>query len=105
MDGEPIHVFNNFYLNNAGYGVGCYQRSGCMIEGHYFENVAVHITINGPTEPGRAVERQNVYVRSGSPIVGGAVIEPYTFYNYVLDQAEDVRALVARGAGVGKLRF
>ena len=103
--GEPIHVFNNFYLNNAGYGVGCYQNSGCVIEGNYFENVAVPITINGPTEAGRAVERQNVYVRSGTPIVGGAVIEPRMFYGYVLDQAEDVRALVTRGAGVGKLRF
>ncbi|NOT59022.1 MAG: pectate lyase, partial [Acidobacteria bacterium] len=103
--GEPVHVFNNFYLNNAGYGVGCFQNSGCVIEGNSFENVAVPITINGPTDAGRAVERLNIYVRSGSPITGGAVIEPYTFYSYVLDKAEDVRGAVAQGAGVGKLRF
>lgn len=103
--GEPVHVFNNFYLNNSGYGVGCYQQSGCVIEGNYFENVAVPITINGPTEAGRAIERNNVYVRSGAPVVGGAVLEPRTFYGYVLDQPAEVRALVAREAGVGKLRF
>ncbi|MBI1763696.1 MAG: immunoglobulin domain-containing protein, partial [Acidobacteria bacterium] len=103
--GEPVHVFNNFYLNNSGYGVGCYQQSGCVIEGNYFENVAVPITITGPTEAGRAVERNNFFVRSGVPVVGGAVLEPQTFYGYVLDPPADVRALVARDAGVGKLRF
>lgn len=103
--GEPVHVFNNFYLNNSGYGVGCYQRAGCVIEANYFENVAVPITVTGPTEAGRAIERDNIYVRSGAPSVGGAVVEPRTFYSYVLDSPADVRALVARGAGVGKLRF
>jgi pectate lyase len=103
--GEPVHVFNNFYLNNAGYGVGCFQNSGCVIEGNYFENVAIPITINGPTEAGRVVERLNLYARSGAPVVAGAVIEPRTFYDYRMDDAADVRALVARLAGVGKLRF
>jgi pectate lyase len=103
--GEPVHVFNNFYLNNSGYGVGCYQQAGCVVEGNYFENVATPITITGPTEAGCAVERNNIYVRSGAPVVGGAVIEPRTFYGYVLDDAADVRALVAQGVGVGRLRF
>jgi pectate lyase/pectin methylesterase-like acyl-CoA thioesterase len=103
--GEPVHVFNNFYLNNAEVGAACFVNSGCLIEGNYFENVRTPITINNEGPPGRAVERLNVYVRSGAPVVGGGVIEPRAFYRYTLDNAADVRTVVTQGAGVGKLRF
>ncbi len=103
--GEPVHIFNNFYLNNIDVGVACFMNSGCLVEGNYFDGLRLPITIQGPTEPGRAVERNNVYVRSGAPVVGGAVREPGEFYRYTLDNPAQIKAIVMLGAGVGKLNF
>ncbi len=103
--GEPVHIFNNFYLNNIDVGVACFMNSGCLVEGNYFDGLKLPISIQGPTESGRAVERNNVYVRSGAPVVGGAVREPGEFYRYTLDNPAEIKAIVTLGAGVGKLNF
>ncbi len=98
--GEPVHLCNNFYLNNSEVGAACLTNSGCVLEGNVFENVQTPITINGPTESGRAVERDNLFLRSGAPIVGGSVQEPRAYYNYTMDNATAVRNLVTQQAGV-----
>ncbi|WP_208298055.1 pectate lyase family protein [Actinophytocola oryzae] len=38
--GDPVHVFNNYYRNNALYGIASTMNAGVLVEGNYFENVA-----------------------------------------------------------------
>jgi pectate lyase len=103
--GEPVHVFNNYYLNNGLYGVASTAEAGVLVEGNYFENVAypTYTLYGDSTVPGRLVERNNVYVNSGTPQVLGAVVEPSTYYRYTLDNPSSIPAIVRAGAGVGKL--
>jgi pectate lyase len=101
--GEPIHVFNNYYYRNSDVGVACQANSGCVVEGNYFESVEEPMSIHyaGPT--GRIVERQNVYVNSGPPDVGGTVDEPGRYYAYRMDNPADIKTIVMEGAGVGRI--
>lgn len=101
--GDPVHVFNNYYFHNTDVGVACQDNGGCLVEGNYFENVDEPMTIHYSGPAGRIVERQNVYVNSGRPVVGGTVEEPGLSYHYVLDNPEDVKEIVTQGAGVGKI--
>ncbi|HYN93960.1 MAG TPA: right-handed parallel beta-helix repeat-containing protein [Pilimelia sp.] len=102
---DPVHVLNNYFLNNELYGVAAVQGSGVLVEGNYFENVAVPIVSTSgyaDSGPGRAVERNNVYVGSGQPQVGGAVVEPRTFYSYAVESPAGIPARVRAGAGAGR---
>jgi pectate lyase len=100
--GEPVHVFNNYYLNNGLYGVASTMNAGVLVEGNYFQNVAhpSHVGYE-KSGPGRLVERNNVYVNSGLPETAGSVVEPRTYYPYILDNPADVPTIVRNGAGVG----
>ncbi|MDH2430603.1 right-handed parallel beta-helix repeat-containing protein [Sphaerisporangium sp. TRM90804] len=101
---EPVHVFNNYYRDNALYGVASTENAGVLVEGNYFQNVAhpIHVGYD-KSGPGRVVERQNVYVNSGVPQTAGTVVEPRTYYPYTLDPAASVPSIVQSGAGVGKI--
>jgi pectate lyase len=100
---EPVHVFNNYFKNNE-YGVAALMDSGVVVEGNVFENVAhpTHTQYGDSPDPGRLVERDNLYIKSGKPEVRGSVVEPHTAYPYILDSPGDVAAMVAKGAGVEK---
>jgi pectate lyase len=100
---EPVHVFNNYFKNNE-YGVAALMDSGVVVEGNVFENVPhpTHTTYGDSPDPGRLVERDNLYIKSGAPEVRGSVVEPKTAYHYSLDRTADVARIVAQGAGVGK---
>jgi pectate lyase len=100
---EPVHVFNNYFKNNE-YGVAALMDSGVVVEGNVFENVPhpTHTKYGDSPDPGRLVERDNLYIKSGAPEVRGTVVEPRTAYPYTLDRTADVATLVAAGAGVGK---
>lgn len=102
--GEPVHVYNNYYLNVGTYGVASTMDAGVLVEGNYFQNVPAPI-LSGYADsgPGRVVERGNVYVASGVPQTLGAVVEPSTFYSYRVDPAQHLPVQVPAGAGVGKL--
>ena len=102
--GEPVHVYNNYYLHNTDVGVACQANAGCMVEANYFENTEETVTNHyaGPT--GRCVARNNVLVgESGPPDCSGAVQEPNAYYAYTLDDPNTVKAVVMAGAGVGKI--
>jgi pectate lyase len=102
--GEPVHVFNNYYLHNTDVGVACQANAGCLVEGNYFENVEEPVTNHyaGPT--GRCVARNNVFAgESGQPDCSGTVQEASAYYSYQLDNPDDVKALVLAGAGTGKI--
>jgi pectate lyase len=101
--GNPVHVFNNYYLANSDTGVACQNKSGCWVEGNYFENVEEPMTNSYAGPKGSIVQRDNVFVNSGAPVVGGAVEDPRGYYAYTADAAADVKTLVTRGAGTGKI--
>ncbi|MFY1636901.1 family 16 glycoside hydrolase [Solwaraspora sp. WMMB335] len=103
---EPVHVYNNYFLDNELYGVASTENAGLLVEGNYFENVPYPIfSASGYADsgPGRAVQRDNVFVNSGVPETTGSVVEPGTYYPYRLDPAPQVPALVRAGAGAGRL--
>jgi pectate lyase len=51
------------------------------------------------SDPGRLVQRANVFVNSGVCEAGGTVAEPSTYYSYQLDAASSVPSAVIAGAG------
>lgn len=101
--GEPVHVFNNYYRNNTGYGMASQMNAGVVVEGNHFENVARPTRNDVGGSAGRIVHRLNLFANSGPPVAWGSVIEPSTFYPYTLDDAANVRSIVTQGAGVGRL--
>lgn len=104
--GEPVHVFNNYFLNNELYAVASVQNAGTLVEGNYFENVPYPCySASGYADsgPGRLVQRGNVFVGSGTCETAGSVVEPRTYYSYTLDSAASVPASVRAGAGYGKI--
>jgi len=102
--GDPVHVFNNYYLDNSLYGVASTMDAGVLVEGNYFENVAHPSQVGyDKSGPGRLVARDNVFVNSGTPETAGTVTEPRTFYPYTLDNPSDVPAIVRAGVGVGRI--
>jgi pectate lyase len=101
-----VHVYNNYFRGNALYGIASTMNGGVLAEGNYFTGVAFpcHSTSGyADSGPGRLVQRNNVFVGSGACEVGGSVVEPRTYYAYTLDPAANVPALVASGAGAGRL--
>lgn len=101
---DPVHVFNNYFKDNALYGIASVQGAGVLSENNYFENVPFPIySTSGYADsgPGRAVSRGDVFVKSGVAEVNGTVVEPRTFYPYTLDSAASVPAAVRAGAGAG----
>jgi pectate lyase len=104
--GEPVHVYNNYFLGNSLYGVASTENAGVVVEGNYFRDVPYTIySASGYADsgPGRAVQRNNVFVNSGAPETAGTVVEPRTYYAYQLDPAANVPALVTAGAGTGRI--
>ena len=99
-----VHVFNNYYDTVRSYGVASTQDAKVMVEGNYFKNTR-QTTLVGYEEsgPGDLVERGNVFDNSGTPQTRGAAFEPGKYYDFKLDAAQDVPAMVQAGAGVGKL--
>lgn len=103
---EPVHVFNNYFLGNELYGVASTENAGVVVEGNYFENVPHPLHSAGgyaDSGPGRAVQRGNVFVGSGTPETAGTVVEPRTYYPYTMDSAQSVPAAVRAGAGAGRI--
>jgi pectate lyase len=104
--GEPVHVFNNYFLNNELYGVASVQQAGAVVENNYFENVPFPcFSASGYADsgPGRLVHRGNAFVNSGTCEAAGSVVEPRTYYSYTMDSAASVPATVRAGAGYGKI--
>ncbi|MEU4835576.1 right-handed parallel beta-helix repeat-containing protein [Streptosporangium sp. NPDC023615] len=102
--GEPVHVFNNYFLGNELYGVASTENAGVVVEGNYFQDVPHPLySASGYADsgPGRAVQRNNVFVNSGTPETAGTVVEPRTFYAYTVDPPAGVPASVRAGAGIG----
>ncbi|MBN2036400.1 MAG: hypothetical protein JW768_06620 [Chitinispirillaceae bacterium] len=97
-----VHCFNNYYLSNELYGVASACEADVVIEGNYFENVPFPMYVGYAESPdGDLVERNNVFVNSGTPETRGSAFDPKTYYSYTLDDAADVPAIVRAQAGAG----
>jgi pectate lyase len=103
--GEPVHVYNNYYLHNTDVGVACQANAGCLVEGNYFENVEEPVTNHYAGPSGRCVARNNVFTGAepGQPDCSGTVQEARDYYSYTLDDPNTVKAAVMAGAGVGRI--
>jgi pectate lyase len=102
--GEPVHVYNNYYRGTGLYGVASTMNAGVVVEGNYFENVPFPCHVRyAESDPGRLVQRGNVFAGSGTCESAGSVAEPGTFYGYTMHEPANVPALVRAGAGVGRI--
>ncbi|HEY0002003.1 MAG TPA: right-handed parallel beta-helix repeat-containing protein, partial [Actinoplanes sp.] len=72
--GNPVHVFNNYYKNNSGYGVASTEGAGVLVEGNYFEGVDDPFHLGeADSSAGTLVARNNQLVNSGAGQTGGSV--------------------------------
>ncbi|GAA1800035.1 hypothetical protein GCM10009682_22120 [Luedemannella flava] len=100
--GNPVHVYNNYYRSNSGYGVASTEGAGVLVESNYFENVADPYHLGeGSSSAGSLVARNNYLTGSGSGQTGGSVAS--IPYSYSLDAASSVKSIVQSGAGAGKI--
>ncbi|MQA85888.1 MAG: pectate lyase [Streptosporangiales bacterium] len=96
--GNPVHVYNNYYVNIGDYGVASTTEAGVLVEGNYFENTDSPCELGqGDSPPGSLVARDNYFVNSGSCAAGGNV--GGVPYAYSMDSASDVASIVMNGAG------
>ncbi|WP_443673280.1 pectate lyase family protein [Micromonospora ureilytica] len=100
--GNPVHVYNNYYRANGGYGVASTENAGVLVEGNYFENVDdPYHRGEGDSGPGSLVARNNHFVNSPTGQAGGSVAS--IPYSYQLDTASNVKSIVTAGAGAGRI--
>ena len=100
--GNPVHVFNNYYLGVGDYGIASTMESGVRAENNYFENTESPMELGQGSSPaGTLVQNGNVFVNSGPPVSSGSVNAiPYA---YTLEAASSVAGSVRNGAGVGRI--
>jgi pectate lyase len=99
--GNPVHVYNNYYRDNE-YGVASTMNAGVLVEGNYFENVDEPTLVGyASSDPGTLVQRNNVFVGSGTPESAGSVAS--IPYSYTVDNPNNVRSIVLAGAGTGRI--
>jgi len=102
--GEPVHIYNNYYLHITGYGAASQMNAGLLVENNYFDDVEKPTRNDVGGDPGRIVARGNINVNTEDPIVVvGTVREARDFYGYNLDPAANVPAIVSAGAGTGRI--
>jgi pectate lyase len=100
--GNPVHVYNNYYYNNSGYGVASTEGAGVLVEANSFENVKDPFHLGeGDSGPGTLVARNNHFVNSGSGQAGGSVAS--IPYSYSADAASSVKSIVTANAGAGRI--
>ncbi len=100
--GSPVHIFNNYYLDNSDTGPACQADSACWIEGNFFEDVEEPMTNEYSGPEGSIFERNNHFEgETGEPVTGGQVPDPAGYYSYTPDPAIDVREIVMAGSGTG----
>jgi pectate lyase len=100
--GNPVHVYNNYYRSNSGYGVASTEGAGVLVEANSFEGVSDPFHLGeGSSGPGTLVARNNLLVNSGSGQTGGSVAS--IPYSYSADAAANVKSIVTANAGAGRI--
>jgi pectate lyase len=90
--GEPVHVFNNYYLHNADVGVACQANAAAWSN-----------RTTSKTSRSRLPTTTFTGTEPGQPDCSGTVQEARDYYACTPDRAGDVKAIVTAEAGVGKI--
>jgi pectate lyase len=99
-----VHVFNNYFLNNALYGVASTMEADVVMESNYFEGVAYPSYVGyQESGPGDLVERNNVYQGSGTAQTRGTAFDPTTYYKATMDDPSLLPARLKAQTGAGVL--
>lgn len=103
--GEPVHIYNNYYLHITGYGAASQMDACLVVENNFFDDVEKPTRNDVGGTAGRIEARGNINVNTEDPIVtaGSCTSQPGSYYSYTPDAAANVPALVSAGAGVGKI--
>ncbi|MBI5475251.1 MAG: hypothetical protein HY964_00775, partial [Ignavibacteriales bacterium] len=101
------HIFNNYYRNNVLYGVSSNLEADVLVEGNYFLDVPIPTeTSRDGSPPGDLVQRSNIFAgTTGIPGTRGTAFEPSAFYNYSVDSASNIPAMLTSYGGSGKYDF
>ena len=100
--GNPVHVYNNYYNANSGYGVASTEGAGVLVEANSFEGVKDPFHLGEASSgPGTLVARNNLLVNSGAGQSGGSVAS--LPYSYTPDAAANVKSIVTANAGAGRI--
>ena len=100
--GNPVHVYNNYYNANSGYGVASTEGAGVLVEANSFEGVKDPFHLGEASSgPGTLVARNNLLVNSGTGQTGGSVAS--LPYSYTPDAAASVKSIVTANAGAGRI--
>jgi pectate lyase len=102
--GNPVHVYNNYYNGNSGYGVASTCNAGVLVERNYFENVPhPTVTQTGDSPSGNLRVINNYLVNSGTEQVRNGASVAAIPYSYTPDANNKVKSIVTAGAGTGKI--
>jgi pectate lyase len=102
--GNPVHVYNNYYNGNSGYGVASTCNAGVLVERNYFENVPhPTVTQTGDSPSGNLRVINNYLVNSGTEQVRNGASVAAVPYPYTPDANNKVKSIVTAGAGTGKI--
>jgi len=102
--GNPVHVYNNYYNGNSGYGVASTCNAGVLVERNYFENVShPTVTQTGDSPSGNLRVINNYLVNSGTEQVRNGASVAAIPYAYTPDANNKVKSIVTAGAGTGKI--
>ncbi|MFL6076932.1 MAG: polysaccharide lyase family 1 protein [Mycobacteriales bacterium] len=102
--GNPVHVYNNYYVGNSGYGIASTCNAGVLSEHNYFENVA-HPTViqTGDSPDGNLKVSGDFLTGSGAEQTRNSGSVAAIPYSYTADPAANVKSIVTSGAGTGKV--
>ena len=101
--GNPVHVYNNYFNDNSGYGVAatCERRRAASRATTSRTSTDPYHLAEGDSPDGNLVAKNNYMVNSGAPeTTGGNVARSPT--PTPSDAASTVKSIVTAGAGVGK---
>jgi pectate lyase len=101
---NPVHVYNNYYQGNSGYGVASTCNAGVLVEKNYFENVShPTVTQTGDSPSGNLKLVDNYLTGSGTPQSRNSSSVKSIPYSYSPTAASSVKSVVTSGAGTGKI--
>lgn len=96
------HVYNNYYLANGVYGIGCGYEAKIYSENNYFENVNIPFQYINDTN-GTLKDIGSYFVKSGNPkIKDGNNWDLKNYYVYIADPGENVKDICLKFSGAGK---
>ncbi|TDU83112.1 pectate lyase [Kribbella voronezhensis] len=101
---NPVHVYNNYYRGNSGYGVASTVNAGVFVQRNYFENVSKPtVAQTGDSPAGNLKLDGNYLTGSGTPVSRNPGSVAAIPYSYTLDAAADIKSIVTAYAGTGKI--